>query len=111
MQYTSAEAAKLLHKTKEELAAVLEKENKAGIFTAAVGENIEDVRPAYDFAGTRKKVKDYHDRIRKIKHAMNEFNLRTLIPEFSMRCLCIFRSFLPRRAGWKQWLPRFRRNA
>ncbi len=84
MQYTSAEAAKLLRKTKEELAAVLEKENKAGIFTAAVGENIEDVRPAYDFAGTREKVKDYHDRIRKIKHAMNEFNLRTLIPEFSM---------------------------
>ena len=45
MRYTSAEAAKLLRKLNEDYQALTQRESKASVFTAAVEENVEDVRP------------------------------------------------------------------
>lgn len=84
MQYTSAEAGKLLRKLNEEYQTLITKENKSSVFTAAVGENIDDVRPAYDFAETRTKIRDLQAKIRKVKHAINGFNLETTVPGYDM---------------------------
>ncbi len=81
---TSAEAAKLLRETKEELASLLQKEEMSNVFSAAVTEDIESVRPEYDYASTRKEQERIEARIREIKHAISIFNARTLIPKFDM---------------------------
>ena len=47
--YTSAEAAKLLRSLKNEEELLLTKEREGYTFAAALGENIEDVRPDYSF--------------------------------------------------------------
>ena len=49
MTYTSAQAAKLLRKLNDEYAALLGKEAKSKEFNAAVGENVESVRPEYSY--------------------------------------------------------------
>ena len=56
MTYTSAQANKLLKKLNDEHAALLDKENRSKDFRAAMGEDIESVRPAYDYADTQKKL-------------------------------------------------------
>lgn len=84
MQYTSAEAGKLLRKLNEEYQTLIAKEQKSAVFTAAVGENLEEVRPSYAFADTRAKARELQSKIRRVKHAMNEFNLKTAVPGFDM---------------------------
>lgn len=84
MKYTSAEAAKLLRKLNEDHAALSEKERKSAAFIAAVGENVEDVRPAYDFQGAQKELAELERKIRTVKHAINRFNLTTEVPGFQM---------------------------
>ena len=52
MTYTSAQAAKLLRRLNDEYAAMLEREVLSREFNAAVGENVDAVRPAYSYAAT-----------------------------------------------------------
>ena len=52
MKYTSAQANKLLKKLNDEYSALLHKEQRSRDFRAAMGEDIESVRPAYDYANT-----------------------------------------------------------
>ena len=49
MKYTSAEANKLLKKLNDEYAALLDREKRSREFRAAMGEDIESVRPAYHY--------------------------------------------------------------
>ena len=49
MKYTSAEAGKLLKKLNDERASILLREENGKEFLAAVGEDIESVRPEYNF--------------------------------------------------------------
>ena len=84
MLYTSAEAAKLLRKLNEELENILRYENQSSTFNAALGENPEDVRPEYDYEATQKEITEIESKIRIVKHAINEFNLSHVVPEFSM---------------------------
>ena len=53
-------------------------------FVAAVSENVEDVRPEYDFAKTRAEEAVLSEKIRKLKHAINVFNSTTVIPEWNI---------------------------
>lgn len=71
MTYTSAQANKLLKKLNDEHAALLDKENRSKDFRAAMGEDVESVRPAYDYTDTQKKLAELEQRIRKVKHAIN----------------------------------------
>ncbi len=84
MTYTSAEAAKLLRKLNAEYDALLLKEGKSREFLASVGEDVESVRPAYDYAATQEKLGELETKIRRLKHAINVFNATTVIPSFGM---------------------------
>ena len=84
MTYTSAQANKLLKKLNDEHAALLDKESRSKDFRAAMGEDVESVRPAYDYADTQKKLAELERRIRKVKHVINVFNATHVIPDFNM---------------------------
>ena len=95
MLYTCAEAAKILRKLNEDLKVLRAKEEKGYRFTAAVDEDLESARPVYDYLQTQEEqVYDYlqtqeeqrriEAKIRKVKHAINCFNINTMIPEFDM---------------------------
>ena len=84
MKYTSAEANKLLRKLNDEKTSVIYREENGKEFLAAVGEDIESVRPSYDFTETQNALDEIEAKIRKLKHAINVFNSTTIIPEFGM---------------------------
>ena len=84
MTYTSAQAAKLLRKLNDEYAALLGKEAKSKEFNAAVGENVESVRPEYSYTDAQESQKELEGKIRKLKHAVNVFNATHVVPGFDM---------------------------
>ena len=84
MKYSSAEAAKLLRKLNEEVENLEDQEVKRREFNAALGEDVETVRPAYDYADTQRKLKELQAKIRTVKHALNCFNSTTEVPGFDM---------------------------
>ena len=84
MKYTSAEAGKLLKKLNDEQSSIVLREQNGREFLAAVGEDIESVRPDYNFKETQDALDEVKRKIRKLKHALNVFNSVTIIPEFGM---------------------------
>lgn len=84
MKYTSAELGKILLKLQEEHACIESTENDSMLFLASLGEDVESVRPAYDYEETQKQLSGLEAKIRKIKHALNVFNASTVIPGFDM---------------------------
>lgn len=84
MKYTSAEAAKLLRKLNEDLTAELGMEAQSREFVAAVGESVDDVRPAYDYAAANAKIDALQATVRRLKHAINIFNTTHAVPGFDM---------------------------
>lgn len=84
MRYTCAEAAKILRKLNEDLKVLRAKEVKGFRFTAAVDEDLESARPVYNYIQTQNEQSQIEAKIRKVKHAINRFNLETVIPEFDM---------------------------
>lgn len=84
MKLTSAEAAKMLRKLNDDLEALRVRESASEVFVAAISENVEDVRPEYDFAKTREEEELLAGQIRKLKHALNVFNVTTEVPGFGM---------------------------
>lgn len=84
MKYTSAEANKLLRQLNEQYDTLLSKAEQSASFVAAVGEDIETVRPAYDYASSEAEMTALLARIRTVKHALNVFNSTTAVPEFGM---------------------------
>ena len=84
MKYTSAEAAKLLRKLNEEKNSLMKREELSSVFIAAVGENVEDVRPEYDYRKTQDGLEELDRKIRVLKHALNVFNLTQTVPGSDM---------------------------
>lgn len=84
MKYTSAEAVKLLRKLNEAQAALMEREAMSSVFSASLGEDVESVRPEYDYRDVQNQLKELEEKIRRVRHAINEFNLHTIVPEFDM---------------------------
>ncbi len=84
MDYTSAQAAKLLSKLQQDYDRLATQEENSKTFLASVGEDVESVRPAYDYDGTQAQLLELETRIRKVKHAINAFNTATVVPEFGM---------------------------
>lgn len=82
--YTSAEAAKLLRLLNEEYDALLTREQKSYSFLAATGEDVESVRPDYNFARVQDEAAELEGKIRRLKHAINIFNTTTEVPGFGM---------------------------
>ena len=84
MRCTSAEAAKILRQLNEDYSALLRMESQSMDFVAALNEDVESVRPEYNYAETQKKLGELEGKIRKVKHAINVFNTTHAIPEFDM---------------------------
>ncbi len=84
MKYTSAQANKLLRKLKDEYAALQQNEKDSFKFVAALNEDPESVRPQYDYAHMQKDMRELEAGIRKVKHAISQFNVSTRIEEFDM---------------------------
>ena len=84
MKYTSAQANKLLKKLNDEYSALLDKEQRSRDFRAAMGEDIESVRPAYDYAKTQARLEELEGAIRRLKHAINRFNTTQVVDGFGI---------------------------
>lgn len=84
MKYTSAEAAKLLKALNEQHEMLIEKESSSCSFVAAVSEDIETVRPEYDYETTKQQLEEIERKIRTVKHAINVFNTTHKVPGFDM---------------------------
>lgn len=83
-QVTSAMAAKYLKKLNEEHTALLHMEEKSDTFTVSIQEKAEDVRPEYDYTEVQEQLQAMEEKIRKIKHEINQFNLTQQVPGFDM---------------------------
>ncbi len=81
---TSAEAAKMLKKITGEKNSLIREEQRTCVFNAALGEDIEDVRPVYDYEETQRKIAKYNEKIRLLKHAMNQFNVSQTVGDTGM---------------------------
>ena len=84
MRITSAQVAKKLRYLNNELKTLQLREDKTSSFVAALQEDIESVRPEYDFKEMRNAQEAIEMKIRKLKHAINVFNTTTLVPDFNM---------------------------
>ena len=84
MLVTSAQAAKLLRQLNDELRALQLKEANSCSFVAAIQEDVESVRPEYNFKEMRDAQAEVECKIRKVKHAINVFNTTTIIPDFNI---------------------------
>lgn len=84
MKMTSAQAAKELRKLNDQHDALLARENKSREFVAAIQEDVEKVRPEYDYASTQEELAKMEAQIRTLKHAINTFNLSQEVPGFGM---------------------------
>lgn len=82
MRMTSAEAAKLLRKLQEELDNMLLMEEQSREFSAALGEDVESVRPAYDYGEVQRQIQGLEEQIRRVKHSISAFNLVQEVPGF-----------------------------
>ncbi|MBR5948394.1 MAG: hypothetical protein IKZ82_07080 [Clostridia bacterium] len=84
MNYTSAEAAKLLKALNEQHEMLISKERQSSSFIAALSEDIESVRPDYDYESTKSQLEEIERKIRAVKHAVNVFNTTHKVPGFDM---------------------------
>ena len=80
--YTSAEAGKLVKKIEDELKRQMLTERKSYSFVVASGEDVESLRPKYEFAETQKNIDELQEKLRIVKHAINQFNLTHTLPGF-----------------------------
>lgn len=64
--------------------SINQREQNGKEFLAAVGEDIESVRPDYNFAETQCALDEIERKIRKVKHALNVFNSTTVVSGFDI---------------------------
>lgn len=81
---TSAEASKLLKKIMDEKNIALNNERQSSTFNASLAEDIESVRPGYNYDETKKYLESCDEKIRILKHAINCFNTTTLVGDTGM---------------------------
>ena len=84
MLYTSSEANKLLTAIKQEIDLIAAEEEQVKTFVCATIENVDDVRPAYDYDKTQQKIDELYEKMRKIKHAINCFNVTNVVDGLDM---------------------------
>ena len=79
MRFTSASANKYLNQLNSEKEFLVNREYDVMSFTAATTENIDEVKPDYNFIETQEKLSSIEEQILKVKHALNVFNTTNTI--------------------------------
>ena len=74
---TSDGANKLLKKLETEKQIVLNDIDNLSVYIAAVTEKPEELKPKFDFCESMKRLEDLNDKIIRLRHARNMFNLAT----------------------------------
>ncbi len=116
MKMTSAQASKLLRQLNDELRTLQVREENSKSFLASLGEEVESVRPSYDYASMQEEQIKVEQKIRKLKHAVNVFNTNTVIPEygFTIDEMLVYLPQLQKRQNklfaMKDALPKVREN-
>lgn len=80
MQISPAYANKLIHRKRETLRTLYTEEGKTSTTTACLNEDVEALRQRYDFIKTQAQMDQLNDEIVKLKHAINLFNISTVLP-------------------------------
>ena len=80
MNTSPAYASKLIKQKSEEIRELLFEEQQTATTTACVGEDVDELRKAYDFKATQEKIDKLNDEIVRIKHAINRFNTEHMLP-------------------------------
>ncbi len=117
MKMTSAQAAKLLRQLNDELRTLQLREGNTCSFVAALEEDIESVRPAYNFSEMSVAQAEVEKKTRTVKHAINVFNTVTSVPDFDMTIdeMLVFLPQLTKKcetlSRMKDALPKVRENA
>ncbi|MBR4236351.1 MAG: hypothetical protein IKR85_09885 [Clostridia bacterium] len=83
-KYTSSQAAKVLRGLNQKRTDLLALEAKSSRFVAALEEDMESIRPPYDFAAVQAEIGALEKKIRALKHAISVFNLTTEVPGTGM---------------------------
>ena len=81
---TAAEAMKQLKQLQLKRKQILDEENETSKFIAAVTEDIDAVRPEYNFQFTKLDLDVVENNIRDLKHRLNVFNSTYMIPELGL---------------------------
>ena len=82
MKCTSSEANKIVKKLEETIKDMLAVERKSSVFHLAMEEDIEAVRPEYDFDQWQTERAALKEKISIVKHAINKFNVSHDLPGF-----------------------------
>ena len=85
----------------EEHRLLLNNEDNARVFLAATGEDIESLRPEYDYGAVQQELARIEEKIRKVKHAVNVFNSTTTVEGMTIDEILVF---LPQAAERLQML-------
>ena len=104
MKYTSAEASKLLRTLSDEHTNLVNRERTLDTFGAFVNEDLDTIRPEYDYVEYQKKLSDLEKKIRTIKHAINTFNVNTVLPNTDGLTIDQALVYLPQLTARKQKL-------
>lgn len=99
MEYTSAEANKLLKELETRIENLKSREKKSSFFNAASSEDPETLRPAYDFEETQKQLEVLEKDVRIIKHAINMFNVTHTLPGYDDLTIDQALIYLPQLTG------------
>ena len=81
---TSAEANKQLKQMQLKRRQILETEKEVSKFVAATTEDVDKVRPDYNYQFTQLDLEVLEKNIRELKHRINVFNSTYMIPEIGM---------------------------
>lgn len=85
MVITPDGAQKLIKKLEEKKNTLNSEMNRQSTFVVAVSEgDIEELRPKFSFDNTVKDINEINEKILKIKHARNKFNVETLLPDIGL---------------------------
>ncbi|MCD8082395.1 MAG: hypothetical protein LUE86_02430, partial [Clostridiales bacterium] len=104
MKYTSAEASKLLRTLSEEHSNLVSCERSLDTFGAFANEDLDSIRPEYDYVTYQKKLMDLERKIRVVKHAINLFNTSTVLPNTDGLTIDQALVYLPQLSARKQKL-------
>ncbi len=82
MKINSDFANKIIKNLQAEVNSLLQAETRNRTYSHSVSE--KPVLPEYDFVSTQNKLKELHNKIATIRHAINKFNIETVLDGYDM---------------------------